>query len=1502
MASPGPASVATAQLSLQFKRFSGKPDQNPEAFTRQLRYAKAVHGWSDLHALYYAGMHLDGKAAEWFSNQDFYKWEEFERALLERFGIDPTKMLTLLEKRRQGPSESVRDFADSLRTLARYSAKGRGNNDALLLHFFMKGLRDEPREFVLIRRPSTFEEAVAEGEYYEDQFTSSNRVKSTFMHGVNKVDTPPQSPQHPASRNLRKGREDDAVAELTRQMGRLTIQLAQAQRVPRGHLSDTRDVRRYQCGQQGHTARECPRSLRPSTHQGADALHYFELNSNEEMERNEPPAAYYYDHEAYAAEKRARDNAALDSQAPPARRYRPVQFDPEQLPDAPRNWPAGNLGTTNTGPRPLVPNTFPQTAARPAPAAQRAAPNIQDTAANARAAATRTPARQMAAPTLSPLSNYNVLAQLDHTIARISMSELLRTSPVCRRQLRGYLDNTEATMAPQNRRSSAVNAPAGKVNYYESTVENQGVYYDGQVDYFATEPSNNHAMHAEAHNTGVYDAYAPTEPARQPGRPSVVRVPCWVHGIPIVAVVDSGASTSVMSQGVARKLQHLHRLEETNASFLTASGQPEKPWGILRDVPVQVGKLELSMDIPVVAARNYDLLLGNDWLIQSHCTLCWPTRKLRIMVTPNYYDEIDFDVDGSLKAPAPLHYMQTVQELPHKTILTNNGWTGKYGKASRIPKNPNERPSYDYDIVRYDDECPSCKPPASKQEAGTVCMMDTDACTNKDVNNKVSKMTTVSLPANCIDPCLRQCNTPREREIASLGTPIVLARDDCGSVQVGQEFTYPGGLYLPYYATKECKPPTMVDQASIGAQLCSHYASMYMQGPQVGVPQTVTRAATTTAAACPPPTVEVYALHEELTDTMPHDALSDLPESPPRSDIDNANVQEEQGPAGADSGNSLQIDNSEGETARLATLDITQDEPVIRFLSSGEYPGGATHAERNRIRRKARLYEVINGTIHKKFGPDAESKPIPPVDRRLTIVREYHDRLGHLGQKKTIDLVSHHYRWRGLGRDVRDFVAACEQCQRSERTFVEQTELKPIPVNALGERISVGILSLPKSYPLGNKHVLTCVEHASGHIFAFPIPDGTGPVVASKLSLLFSWIGMPNILQTDQGGPFISAAVQTLLQRYGIKHRLSSAYHPNANDKCEKANSSIISSLRRQCSGKDPTMWEMFLAETVLALNNSRSDSTKIEPSRVLMGRLARLPAYAELTKKEAEALASDGDDSEPLEAPLQPTESELEQQPARHQAVVERVLTNLKEAQGRQKKYYDQRHAPAQARHTLQVGGMVLCAAKPRQDKLEDKSDGPFMLVGYTTPEERVCILRDRTGQEWQVNRDFVRPFRRSTTSRQDPGPSKVNKEGPRLRAPVAPRRPNPSPGLSSQRTLSEKHEVQVSEPLPSQIDLVSSEEEKESGSPESQNIAVAPPPRRSTRPRKPRRESPEPSDDWDKLAVRMHSKTKRRPTGNNKHVKKTSTKPTRKPAQSRSPHPSASQPRVPERTPGKT
>ena len=83
--------------------------------------ARGACGWTEEQAICYAGLHLDGKAAQWFCNSRFTRWEPFQKAFLGRFGVDPSKVLSTLSKRVQGRQEPVRDYAEALRTLARYS-------------------------------------------------------------------------------------------------------------------------------------------------------------------------------------------------------------------------------------------------------------------------------------------------------------------------------------------------------------------------------------------------------------------------------------------------------------------------------------------------------------------------------------------------------------------------------------------------------------------------------------------------------------------------------------------------------------------------------------------------------------------------------------------------------------------------------------------------------------------------------------------------------------------------------------------------------------------------------------------------------------------------------------------------------------------------------------------------------------------------------------------------------------------------------------------------------------------------------------------------------------------------------------------------------------------------------------------------------------------------------------------------------------------------------------
>ena len=59
-------------------------------------------------------------------------------------------------------------------------------------------------------------------------------------------------------------------------------------------------------------------------------------------------------------------------------------------------------------------------------------------------------------------------------------------------------------------------------------------------------------------------------------------------------------------------------------------------------------------------------------------------------------------------------------------------------------------------------------------------------------------------------------------------------------------------------------------------------------------------------------------------------------------------------------------------------------------------------------------------------------------DQRLAIIRELHDETGHRGRKATFDQVHHHYQWKGLYKDVAEYVKTCEECQRCSRNRYEE--------------------------------------------------------------------------------------------------------------------------------------------------------------------------------------------------------------------------------------------------------------------------------------------------------------------------------------------------------------------------------------------------------------------------------------------------------------------------------
>ena len=122
-----------------------------------------------------------------------------------------------------------------------------------------------------------------------------------------------------------------------------------------------------------------------------------------------------------------------------------------------------------------------------------------------------------------------------------------------------------------------------------------------------------------------YDAVA-----SGPSGISVVKATVRFCGTPFDAVIDSGASHSMMSETQARKLQLFKSVQPTTTRFYTSSGKLEHAMGILVDVPITIGSFTMPTDVYVSHADSYNLLIGNNFLAAAEASIQYGNRELWI--------------------------------------------------------------------------------------------------------------------------------------------------------------------------------------------------------------------------------------------------------------------------------------------------------------------------------------------------------------------------------------------------------------------------------------------------------------------------------------------------------------------------------------------------------------------------------------------------------------------------------------------------------------------------------------------------------------------------------------------------------------------------------------------------------------------------------------------------------------------------------------------------------
>ena len=79
---------------------------------------------------------------------------------------------------------------------------------------------------------------------------------------------------------------------------------------------------------------------------------------------------------------------------------------------------------------------------------------------------------------------------------------------------------------------------------------------------------------------------------------------------------------------------------------------------------------------------------------------------------------------------------------------------------------------------------------------------------------------------------------------------------------------------------------------------------------------------------------------------------------------------------------------------------------------------------------------------------------------------------------------------------------------------------------------------------ISNLYIFLAVDYVSKWVEAIPTRTNDAKVVAQFLrSNIFSHFGTPRALITDNGTHFCNKVIDKVLQKYGVRHRTSLAYH-----------------------------------------------------------------------------------------------------------------------------------------------------------------------------------------------------------------------------------------------------------------------------------------------------------------------------------------------------------------------
>ncbi|KAL4331951.1 hypothetical protein GQ457_07G004190 [Hibiscus cannabinus] len=312
------------------------------------------------------------------------------------------------------------------------------------------------------------------------------------------------------------------------------------------------------------------------------------------------------------------------------------------------------------------------------------------------------------------------------------------------------------------------------------------------------------------------------------------------------------------------------------------------------------------------------------------------------------------------------------------------------------------------------------------------------------------------------------------------------------------------------------------------------------------------------------------------------------------------------------------LDNPHNQDRDVEISDSFPDEKILfattipwyadidNFLVSGIVPPHLSSQGRKKFRHDTKFFYWDEPYIFKQCADQVLRRCVPEEEQK-DIMYHCHAAAcgGHFGGNKTAaKILQSGFYWPTLFKDAHAFAKACDRCQR----MVNILRRNEMPLQNILEVELFDVWGIDFIGPFPSSHG----DYVSKWVEAIATPKNDAKTVMKLLHKnIFTRFGVPRALISDEGSHFDNKLTAKALQKYGVRHKIATAYHPQTNGQDEISNREIKQILEKTVSTSRQD-WSSKLDEALWAYRTVFKTPLGMSPFKIVYGKACHLPVDLE--------------------------------------------------------------------------------------------------------------------------------------------------------------------------------------------------------------------------------------------------------------------------------------------------